>query len=397
MSTFMNAVQAFIDDIKGEKVWVEELNERSRNVAQHFKMASLDEINEALRRFAALFPNVPLVALGLVAINCGSLVERGGDPTIAGPGLLERLPRINETSGDFYNRCRSLATADAPLINELRAAALADADGAKKEEELTPTQIVDSNVANEGWQRLADKFGPVLFQEHPASVLGHMSREFFCLGLIAHLSRSKSLRVASRSQPELLEGTLRCDAAASSHGSFLATILQVLDDESLLILHVEQRKGFAVRIGGISDNFQLHTLLAGAIIGSPAKGWIDGEAPSPRAVAQCRDAPIDQRGGDNVTGSFNLWNWTGLQPDGSLPKEGQGMDMAAHWIWNEGSPADIVPFEGHRIVLLGPPPYPRYWRAGRQFFGMPGELAVERILDTATVNEWLRRLMYAPR
>ena len=313
--------------------------------------------------FAALFPDVPLVALGLVAINCGSLVERGGDPAIAGPGLLERLPRINETAADFYNRCRTLAMADTQLIDELRTAMAADADGAEEQVELTPGEIIDSHVADEGWQRLAGKFGPVLFQEHPASVLGHMSDEFFRLGLIAHLSRSKSLRAAARLQSEFLAGTLRTDKVAGSHRSFLATMLQVLDDELLLVLHVEQKKGFEVRISGISDNFQLHTLLAGAIIGSPAQGWVDGEAPSSRAVAEYRDAQVDERGGDNVTGAFNLCNWTALQTDGSLP-EGQGNDATAHWIWNEGCPAEIVPFEGLRVVLVGPAPYTRLWRRG---------------------------------
>jgi hypothetical protein len=373
---------------------VEELNRQSHNVARHFDAATLDEINEALRRFAALFPNVPLVALGLVAINCGSLVERGGDPAIAGPGLLERLPRLNETAADFYNRCRALAAADESLIDELRAALAAD--DAEQADELSPTEIIDKHVGSEGWQQLADRFGPVLYREHPASVLGHMSEELFRLGLIAHLSRSKSLRAAARSQPELLAGTLRCDEAASSHRSFLATMLQVLDGELLLVLHVPQRKGFDVRISGIADNFHLHTLLAGAIIGPPEEGWVEGEAPTPRAVAQCRDARIDRRGGDNVTGAFNLFNWTALQPDGSLP-EGQGEGAAAHWIWNEGWPAEIVPFAGRRVVLLGPPPYTRYWRAGRQFQGMPGELAVEQILDASTVNDWLQRLMHAAR
>jgi hypothetical protein len=283
--------------------------------------------------------------------------------------------------------------ADTALLGELHAAAQAeDPENAGR----TPTEIIDQHIAGEGWQRLAGQFGPVLFQEHPASVLGHMAEEFFRLGLIAHLSRSKSLRAAARSEPGLLAGTLECDDIAGLPRSFLATMMHVLDDELLLVLHVQQRKGFDVRISGIADNFQLHTLLAGAIIGSPEKGCVEGEAPGPRALAECRDAPIDRRGGDNVTAAFNLFNWTALQPDGSLP-EGQVSGAAAHWIWNEGWPAEIVPFAGRRIVLLGPPPYTRYWRAGRQFPGMVGELAVERILDAATVNDWLQRLMHAAR
>lgn len=389
MSKLLTAVQAFIDDVQSQKGWVEEFNAHSQKIAKHFKGASLDEVNEALRRFASLFPEVPLVALGQVAINCGSLVENGGDPSIAGPGLLERLSRVNETAGDFYQRCRDLAIADAALIDELRAA-LEDDD----QEERTPAEVIDQHVANEGWQGLAGRFGPRLFKDHASSVLGFMADEFFRLSLIAHLSRSKDLRRIARSRPELVEGTERVDDLAGFHRSFLATMLHVLDGESLLVLHVEQQKGFDVTISGIADNFQLHTLLAGAIIGTPKQGWVQGEAPSARAVAECGDATIGPRGGDHVTGSFNLCNWTGLLPDGSLP-EGQGADSATHWIWNEGWPSEIVPFEGRRIVLLGRPPYSRGWRAGRQFAGMPGELVVERKLDAATVNDWLQRLTQA--
>jgi hypothetical protein len=395
----MTAVQAFIDDIQGEKAWVEELNERSRSVARHFDKASAAEIQEALQRLAALFPRVPLVALGLVAINCGSLVERGGDPAIVGPALLERLPRINETAGDFYRRCKALAAADVTFLDELRQESEADAgDGEEDsgEGDRTPEAILEAHVADHGWQRLAGKFGPVLFQEHPSSVLGHMSEEFFRLGLIAHLSRSKSLRSTARARPELLEQTLQVDDVAGSHRSFLALMLRVLDDETLLVLHVEQRKGFEVRISGISDNFQLHTLLAGALIGEPAKGWIAGEAPSTRAVSECRDAPPDRSGGDYVTGAFNLVNWTGLQPDGTLPA-GPRSDASQHWIWNEGCPAEIAPFEGRRVVLLGPRPYARNWRAGRQFPGMVGALTVQRTLGRAEVENWLHRLASAPR
>jgi hypothetical protein len=388
MSKLLNAVQAFIDDINGQAAWVEELNARSREIAQHFKAAAPDEITEALRRLAALFPKVPLVALGLVAINCGSLVENGGDPEIVGAALLERLPRVIETAGDFYKRCRDLAMADQALTEDLRAG-LAEAE--EPEKELTPAEMIDDHVAQAGWSKLASMFGPVLFKEHPSSVLGHMSEEFFRLGLIAHLSRSKSLRKAARSQAQLREGALALDDLEGAHRSFLAAMLHVLDDEALLVLHVEQKKGFDVRISGIADNFQLHTLLAGAIIGRPEDGWVEGEAPSKRAVAECRDAVIGRGGGDNVTGAFNLFNWQALQPDGTLP-DGTTREASEHWIWNEGWPAEIVPYEGRRVVLLGRPPYERYWRAGRQFFGMRGELTVEQVLDPATVESWLSRL-----
>jgi hypothetical protein len=113
-------------------------------------------------------------------------------------------------------------------------------------------------------------------------------------------------------------------------------------------------------------------------------------------LAECRDTVIGKGGGANVTGAFNLWNWPGLDPDGRLP-EAQTTTASAHWIWNEGYPAEIVPFEGCRVVLLGPPPYERHWRAGRAFGGMTGELTVERQLSAAQVSDWLKRLAQAPR
>jgi len=392
VSTLLNAVQTFIDDIKGEKAWMEEQSAHSRNIARHLKAASRDEVNEALRRFASLFPKIPLAVLGTVAVNCGALVENDGDPAIAGPSLLELLRVVNEMAGDFCSRCRALAIADEPLVNELRAAVADDAG----RERLRRSDVINNYIASEGWRRLADTYAQVLYEERPTSVLGYFAEHHFRSGLIAHLSRSKALRAAARSQAELLDGTRKRDEVSGSQGSFIATMLQVLDDEPLVVLHVEQRKGFEVRISGIADNFQLHTLLEGAIVGAPADGWVDGEAPSSLAVAQCRDAVIDERGGEDVTGAFNLYNWTALQPDGTL-FSGLGKDIAGQWIWNEGCPADIVPFEGLRIVLLGPSQYIRNWKAGRQFSGMRGELTIERVLDSASVSDWLHRLIHATR
>jgi hypothetical protein len=393
MSPFATAIGDFIDAVTGGRAWVEELNDHSHRLAQLYPTATAHEVNDALGRLAALFPNVPLVALGHVAITCGSLAERGGDPMIAGPAMLERLPRVNETATDFYTRCRAQAEADAELITELRTRATEDASEEIDASSLTAPALVEEHVANQGWDSLAQRFGPRLFQTQPASVLGHMAERFFRLGLIAHLSRSKGLRAQARYRPELLEQTVQADAAANTPHSFLGILLRVLDDEPLLILHVEQRKGFEIRIGGLADNFQLHTLLAGALIGSPDLGLVSGEAPSQCAVAECRDAPVARQGGEYVTGAFNLWNWVGLQAEGRLP-DGQ-TEGSAHWIWNEGCPADIVPFEGRRVVLLGPPPYSRHWRAGRSFSGMVGELTVERRLSEAEVAEWLARLTRA--
>jgi hypothetical protein len=382
MSAFLDAVSEFIDAIRGERAWVEELNALSQKVGGLLGAATPAEIEEALRRYAGLFPKVPLVAVGLVVLNCGSLVERGGDPGIAGPALLDKLPRVLETATDFYHRCRARAEADPDLAAELRARAKEGED----------EYDLDSFINEESWDELARRYGPALFQEAPAAVLGHMSEYVFGLGVIAHLSRSKPLRVMARGRPELLAAADAADEVARRR-SFLALMLRVLDDEPLVVLHPGQGRGYRVRISGISDNFQLHALLAGHLIGNPAAGLLRGEPIDPRITAFATDAPAEG-GADQFTGPFNLWNWTGLLPDGTLPG---GTDGSDDWVWNEGTPADIRPFDGVRVVLIGPPPYTRHWRVGRQFPGMVAEFVTERALTPAEVRDWLARIAAAPR
>ncbi|CAL9611153.1 hypothetical protein [Streptomyces sp. enrichment culture] len=155
----------------------------------------------------------------------------------------------------------------------------------------------------------------------------------------------EALRAAVARVAELADEEFKC----------LAYALAVLDDEPLIALDRATGAGFALRVSGIGDNSQLHTLLADALIG---RGLVQGEAPSADAVARCRD----QAGMVPTTSSFNL-----------VGADGQ-------WIWNEGKPADIPAVDGVRIVVLDPPPYRRSWPAGRFFPGMTGELVYEHTL-----------------
>jgi hypothetical protein len=66
-------------------------------------------------------------------------------------------------------------------------------------------------------------------------------------------------------------------------------------------------------------------------------------------------------------------------------------------VWNEGAPADVLPFEGVRVLLLGPPSVTRNWNAVRRFPHMTGELVPERTLTPDEVRDWLARLAAAPR
>jgi hypothetical protein len=165
-------------------------------------------------------------------------------------------------------------------------------------------------------------------------------------------------------------------AAMAEHADdvpWLLGLLQVVDDERLIVLHRETGRGYQVTIGGIGDNFQLHTLLAATLIGDPAAGLIPGERPDQSWIAAATDAP-DMAPRVPIRGQFNLVTGTG------------------EWIWNEGRPAGIPPVSGTRVVVLDPPPYKRTWNLGRAYPLMAPEIRLERILTAEESAVWLSRI-----
>jgi hypothetical protein len=216
---------------------------------------------------------------------------------------------------------------------------------------------------------------------------------------LAVLQRSKPLRRQFRQSMAVIVDVQRLEALGIDLDCS-REMLSLLDDEEIVVLRPALQRGFIIRIAGIGINFQLHTLLEDALIGDVDAGWLPGERPAPEVVAVSRDAPItDPDNLPHAYGAFNLWNWTGLRADGTVPDpktEGQATG-SGHWIWNEGIPADIVPFRGTRVILIGPAPYPRGWDAGRFFPSMAGELEVLRVLSQDDACDWLKRIARAPK
>jgi hypothetical protein len=153
---------------------------------------------------------------------------------------------------------------------------------------------------------------------------------------------------------------------------WLHELLFVLDDAPLLVLHRPTGRGYRMTIGGIGDNFQLHTLLAARLIGDPEAGWLPGVPPTPQMVAAAEGpGPMEPPGG--LRAVFNL------------------VDPYGDWIWNEGRPADIPLFEGERVVVLDPPAYERTWNAGRGFPLMRPTYRVDAQLPADEAASWLAK------
>jgi hypothetical protein len=327
----------------------------------------------ALRRLAEEVIDTPTRAdvAGAVALCCGALVERGFDHMIALGSILDRLERqVAPDAITFVDACRQAAEAEPPPPPD---------EGDEPDE-----------GGNEPPSDPVEREGARIAASMPTAAQAFHALEPFSLAAIAMLSRSVEARKASWSRTSL-RASLDALGGQYGHAGLLWMMMKVLDDEPIMVLHPEERKGYRVRISGLADNFQLHTLLADALIGWFSSRWLRGRRPSRAEVAAARDAPSCE-GGPSARGAFNLWTWRGLQPDGTLSAAMSGSDQ---WIWNEGVPADIPSFEGTRIVLLGPPPYARSWNSGRRFPDMVGDLRLEYILTSGEVNNLLGRIVAA--
>ncbi|MFJ7776914.1 hypothetical protein [Streptomyces yangpuensis] len=230
---------------------------------------------------AALIPAFPPTGpRPMPAMAAGYCVERGADPPACAEPILGGVHQDLLDALEFARRWTAtgaaeedLPAADEGIIDDALPARLGgDADEALR--------LVPAWCAIGEWQRPA-----------PAVL---------CRSTEVRRRYAAALLPACRELAALQRHDLRCLAHAPA----------VLDDESLVVLHRPTGTGFEVRIGGIGDNFQLHTLLAHVLIGG---GHVPGERPSAESVRLATDPePAQGRTGAVATGAFEL-----LAPDGS--------------------------------------------------------------------------------
>ena len=241
------------------------------NLAENVDPGTRDRL---LNNFAELIAQVDGPRASALVIGCGSLVESGGDPVIALLPTLQHLPDLLASAAAFYAACAEMAEN------------AHDKNG--------------NDVSNEGENKRPspiEEFGYELSHRMQSEAMCWLSVEPMCMGAISMLSRTAEGRRVARQHPDLLP---RVQGLAGVHArvGFLARLLDVLDEETLLVLHPELGRGYRVRLAGIADNFQLQTLLAAVLIGDPDSGWLPGTPPDPRVAAAARNRPCRSRGGN---------------------------------------------------------------------------------------------------
>ncbi|WP_245687522.1 hypothetical protein [Streptacidiphilus griseoplanus] len=293
-------------------------------------------------RLAALLPAFPPTGpRPLLATAAGFCVESGADPVACAEPILDGVRQS--------------------LLDALEFARRWTADGGAGQELPEPDQKIIDDA-------LLTRLGGDTY-EATRLALAWCSVEDWQPPALAVLCRSAEVR--RRLASALLPACRDLEALGRHDLKCLAYALAVLDDEPLIVLHRPTGQGFEVRIGGIGDNFQLHTLLAHVLVGG---GHVPGAAPSAESVRLATD-PEPARGRSDVVaiGAFEL-----LAPDGER-------------IWNEGLPDDIPVVEGYRLLVLDEPTYRRSWNADRFFPHLPGSAELTRVLTPDEAQTWFAR------
>ncbi len=159
---------------------------------------------------------------------------------------------------------------------------------------------------------------------------------------------------------------LRAQLGEEAEGEYwVKVMLGVLHEEPFVAIEPGERRGLIGAMSGVAENFQLHTLLMDAF------GLVSGSV----AAVAIGDGP--QQTGETVTGAWDMTSYAGAGSE--------------HWIWGEGTPADIPILDGHRVIVLRPPSYSRTWQSQRTFDVLAASLNA-RPLEPGELTTWLARL-----
>jgi hypothetical protein len=314
-------------------------------IGQAVPNSTPDEVQAALVRLEPAL-NLPFGIAGDLARLVGGMVEYGTDPAAVVPTLVERAAEAMESAARFAERY---------------GAAFGDPPSPDADDQIGAT---------------LERFTGHGLDEREAELL---VQAWFCadhwVQPVLYLCQRADVRAML---PQRARLTAAIEPVREVYGTphWLAGLLRVLDDEPLVVLDrgfAGTGRGYRVTIGGIGDNFQLHTLLAAALIGDPARGLLPGRPPTAVEVAAAGT-------GDD------------LQPTGGLSGNWNLVDAYGAWIWNEGCPADIPHLDGVRVVVLDPEPYQRTWNTGRQYPLMTPLCRADDPLPPAEAADWLRRI-----
>ena len=195
-------------------------------------------------------------------------------------------------------------------------------------------------------------------------------------GLVAHISRSPTLLQQMANNSDVVAELERVEYASAGP----MWVLELLRKRSgtLVVLHVEQRRGVRLSYRNLSNCFHLFTLLQAALSDEKMPG---AKRVSSRLLAVATGQAMEDCHDE-------AWWHYGV---GTCPTADLGGS-----IWGEANPDSIPEIDGQQVILLWPMVInSRQWGAG--FFGpflqaSPPAVTVTGELTDAEVSQWVEKL-----
>jgi hypothetical protein len=295
-----------------------------------------------------------------VAISAGTLVEYGAPARPLAEVLLAKLPSVLEAARRYASTC----LVELPRLDD--------------DEE--------TNDDEEGIAYVDHRAVPIaVFRKHlaadrPGACALHRLKQWV-LPTIASLTRDRDLLRRACADPDLRQ---HAEALRDSDAHWLHVLLGVELDARWLALCPVEGRGFDITVDGVTSNFELHTLVASALI----ERGVPGKRPSKKLVAFL-EGRADTAGVDHVEGVWNYYDWRAAPYD--LAAKTVPTDV---WVWNEGSPRDVPMFDGTRTLLIGPPSIQRTWSVTRSF-SLAAKVTVDAEVPRARVRSVIEAMRQA--
>lgn len=317
-----------------------------QGIARTGATAPREQVDAALRRLGPLVETIPLGLGAWLARIASNLCIYGSDVTVLLPVFVERACSAVDNTFVFNMSWDQLI--GGPPRQPARE--LAAIDDMERFIEVACGRGVARDKATEvaeAWAFAGAWVQPVLF-----------------------LAQYQQVRAALPQRERLTEAI---DVARHlfEQAHFLHGLLHVLDDEPLIVLHRETGRGFRLRLSGVGDLRQLHTLLAGLLIGPESLGRLPGRRPADSDLVASSTGPVLDLE-EPITGTIIL------------------TDAAGKWVW-DGIPAAIPALDGVRVVVIDPPTVTRTWRTARIYPGMVAQIEFDGELPPHEAAAWLSR------
>ena len=306
--------------------------------------ATNKQVAEAIESLAGVFETSSVENAVHAIMLCGYLVEKGHE----GKYFISELERLT---------IRNLDIAEPLLKASVSVMETTD------DEEEDPYQAVD-------------KLRDTIAAKHPEQIEADDWLEKIYPCLVSTYSSNQDLFNTGKS---LLHERMKPYSQVSNACSWLSTLFSVLFNEPVLVVELSQKKAFTGTISGIADNFQLQLLLMsipelGDVIDAELTAVVNGTGP--------------QDGEASIAGKWDMCNWPIL----SASHKESGNSDSEYWIWSEGSPEDIEPLDGRRVILLKEPSYQRGLYVQRSFSTLPASINIEKWLNEEELSQWLKKM-----